>query len=77
MKKLTVALVIVMLLTLPVVGLADSPNSQGNPRKPGTGTNPGLIWAAFVGYLNSGNWFGDFLTDWLWFYGTPAWPSGK
>jgi hypothetical protein len=27
--------------------------------------------------LNSGNWFGDFLTDWLWFNGTPAWPSGK
>ena len=78
MKKLMAVLVLVMLLTLPVVGLAEG---QGNPRKPGTQTNPGLWWAATWGYYmsNGANWLGLVLSDWLFGHAPPFpfVPGGK
>jgi hypothetical protein len=76
MKKLTVALVIVMLLTLPVVGLAEG---KSDPPQPGTRSNPGLIWAGYFGYINSdgANLIGICVAGWLWYWGAPPWFAGK
>ena len=76
MKKLTVALVIVMLLTMPIVGLAEG---QGNPRKPGTTDNPGLYYAAVIGNLMSGgaNYWGAAIAGYLWSKEAPPWFVGN
>jgi len=76
MKKLTVALVLVGLLTLPIVGLAEG---QANPPKPGTQTNPGLHWAGLKGFINSNgaNYWGYSWAMWLWFMMAPPGFTGK
>jgi hypothetical protein len=76
MKKLTVALILVGLLTLPMVGLAEG---QGNPPKPGNQKNPALFEVWYVIFYVIGapgySWIGGETAFQLYYYGTPAWPS--
>lgn len=79
MKKLTVALVIVALLSMPIVGLADPPGQgNANPPKPGTHSNPGL-WNALSKIMlnNMPYWWSAAIVDYILHGGTPPWFAGK
>lgn len=79
MKKLTIALVLVGLLTLPIVGLADPAGPPiAIPPKPGTNTNLGL-WNALLKILgnNMPYWWSAGIVDWILYVGTPPWHVGN
>lgn len=81
MKKLVAMIAIVAVLFLTASAFANGNGPPGEiPLKPGTGSNPGLLWAATWGFYmsNGANLLGLLLTDWLWGNAPPfPWPPGK
>lgn len=79
MKKLTVALVLAALLSMPIVSLAKPAGPpQVVPPKPGTGWNLGL-WNALFTILgnNMPYWWSAAVVDYINLVGTPPWFAGK